>query len=326
MYDDVGTLQHYPIEGEHIRSLRTKSQVGPIRTLIQEGISQQFGEASDVATSKTISKKKAQVDSPKSLLLSFVQELVATAVEIGDDKISARSSRKLHRLVLLCVDYAAKELLASALEKYANAKETSETTFMSPDKVASGATGIDVLVTPSSTTVEDSLAPPIEEFETIEVVDVDEDDDDESMVTAATATTTDDFISDLKEEIILQSLLYRRIHEKKERVFSLLHRNGRRLLVVLPPDAQSVATFEEEANRTKWVDTMLNNDDRVEGMLSYLAKTQPDIYEQVGQKRKLSMRTVALNTEQTISLARVCRLNDVRLKKLRSFMRVVGKG
>ena len=49
---------------------------------------------------------------------------------------------------------------------------------------------------------------------------------------SVSSTTTNEFLSELKEEVLLQSLLQKRIHEKKDRVFELKHRNGRRLLVV----------------------------------------------------------------------------------------------
>jgi hypothetical protein len=106
----------------------------------------------------------------------------------------------------------------------------------------------------------------------------------------------------------------------------LVHRNGRRLLVVLPPNAQSVSAFEEEANKTKWVNIMLNMEERIDGMLSlYLAKYKPASYVRIGQTRKLSMRSVALTTGQTIALARVGGLNDTRMKKIKSYMRHIGK-
>jgi hypothetical protein len=38
-----------------------------------------------------------------------------------------------------------------------------------------------------------------------------------------TSTTTAEFLSELKEEVVLQSLLQKRIHEKKQRVFQLQH-------------------------------------------------------------------------------------------------------
>jgi hypothetical protein len=113
--------------------------------------------------------------------------------------------------------------------------------------------------------------------------------------------------------------------EKKERVFQLEHRNGRRLLVVLPPDAVTAAAFQEEATCTNWVKTMLNTQERVEGMLAHLDKYYPDLYSTVGQKRHLSTRSVSLNTAQTIALARVGKLNDTRMKKIKSFLKHVGK-
>jgi hypothetical protein len=104
--------------------------------------------------------------------------------------------------------------------------------------------------------------------------DNEEEDEQESIG----SSTTNKFLSELKEEVVLQSLLHKQIHDKNERVFQLQHQNGRRLLVVLPPGIQSVLAFEEEANRTNWVETMLNTDKRVEGMLTHLAKTKPKAY------------------------------------------------
>ena len=37
------------------------------------------------------------------------------------------------------------------------------------------------------------------------------------------------------------------------------------------------------------------------------------------------MKTVVLNTSQTIAFARVGRLNDVGMKKIKSFLRYVGR-
>ena len=96
-------------------------------------------------------------------------------------------------------------------------------------------------------------------------------------------------------------------------------------MVVLPPDIQSVSSFEEEAKKTSWVDTMLNTDERVEGMLCYLAKTNPDTYARVGRNRKLSMQPFILSTTQTLALARLGRLNDTQMKKLRSFLKHMAK-
>jgi hypothetical protein len=70
---------------------------------------------------------------------------------------------------------------------------------------------------------------------------------------------------------------------------------------------------------------MLNTDERVEGMLCYLAKTNPDTYARVRRNRKLSMQPLILSTTQTIALARLGRLNDTQMKKLRSFLKHMAK-
>ena len=206
-----------------------------------------------------------------------------------------------------------------SLERYANDKEMdmlSAKQVMSPpppDRVHSG-----IRVTPMSERHIDN------QTANDNAVQLDDADD---VPVAIVAAATNEFLLDLKEELVLQSLLHKRIHEKKERVLSLVHRNGRRLLVVLPPDTQSVATFEEEANKTtKWIDIMLNTEERIDGMLLYLAKKKPTNFVRIAKTRKLSTRTVALNTGQTIALARVGGLNDTsRMRKIRSFLKQVGK-
>jgi hypothetical protein len=323
MFDGDGKLLHYPIEDEHVRSLRTKSQKGALPKLLDVA-NKQASELVDVAAKDNTSNRKESV-SPKNQVFSYVQELVSEAVKAGDERISLRSSRKLHRLLVSWVDTAAKELLQTTLERYANEKDcfvagAGLKEQQSPDKISSTAT----VVTPPE------LRPPVvalfDDDSTANVTEIwDNEDIDDDQSTVTTTTITNEFLSDLKEEVILQSLLHKRIHDKKERVFSLVHRNGRRLLVVLPPDSQSVATFEEEANKTKWVDIMLNSEERLDGMLSYLAKNKPVNYVRIGRTKKLSMQGVALNTGQTIALARVARLNDVRMTKLRSFLNKVGK-
>jgi hypothetical protein len=116
-YDALGNLSYYPVEDEHVRNLRTKLQRGA-------GVMQKLLNAAKVVhpAVKECPMKKAPVEavdhSPKSLLFAFVQELVLDAGKTGESNISPRAERKLHRLILACVDTAAKELLYSALEKY----------------------------------------------------------------------------------------------------------------------------------------------------------------------------------------------------------------
>jgi hypothetical protein len=321
MYDLEGNLCHYPIEDQHVRALRTKAQRGSLPKLVEAG-TQQASQV-DVASTKESKKKKKYLEqsaSPNALLYDYVTDLVATAGRTGEGEFSPRAKRNLQRMILACVDVAAKELLHSALDKYAlqkdyNVQEKQTTAELtSPDRAIS--TGTIPVLTPASATTDSSL----DEVVVVEGNDGYLSDDDQSI-----GSTTDEFLAELKEEVVLQSLLHKRIHEKKERVFQLEHRNGRRLLVVLPPDTQSVASFEEEARRTGWVDIMLNTPDRVEGMLSYLAKGYSNAFIATGKKRQLSTRIIALNTTETLALARIGRLNDVRLQSIRSFLKNIGK-
>lgn len=70
---------------------------------------------------------------------------------------------------------------------------------------------------------------------------------------------------------------------------------------------------------------MLNTPSHVEGMLRRLATSHPKTYVRVGRQRNMSPKTVALTTSQTIALARVCKLNDLQLKTMRSFLQKVAQ-
>jgi hypothetical protein len=321
-YDAEGNrnLSYYPVEDQHVRNLRTKSQKGGLQKLLNVANCRVIPAVKECPINKT-PVLEAVDHSPKSVLYAFVQELVLDAGKSGERNISPRAQRKLQRLILACVDVAAKELLYTVLEKYSVGKEMGleelgnpkGSSLMSPERIVSEP---QVLVTPSGIeTIEVDGVEALQE----DTITLDDDDDELTVTTAA------DFLSELKEEVLLQTLLHKRIYEKDDRVFQLEHKNGRRLLVVLPPDTQSVASFEQEATRTNWVNIMLNSDERVNGMLSHLAKCHPEKFHQVGKNRKLSTRTVALSTVQSIALARVGKLNDFRMKKIKSYLRHVGK-
>lgn len=317
MYDSDGNLSFYPIEGQHLIPLRTKSQRGSVPRLLDH-----------VATNKKDSGDRIkpnagtkQIDdiSPKGLLLSFLSELVMDAAKTGEAKLSKRSQRKLTRLIDAAVDVEARDLLHAALSKLAfgkmEAMETAKDSVRSPDKPSSSVQ----VISPTTATPPTAAGPrTCKEGVTVDLLEEEDEEEPESP------SSMDEFIAELQEEVLLQSLLHRRVLEKKERVFTLEHKNGRRLLVVLPPDTQSAAAFQEEARRTCWVETMLNTEERQKGMLTHLARTIPHHYTDVGQKRKLSMQPVVLSTAQTLALARVSNLNDMRMKQMRSFIRNVG--
>jgi hypothetical protein len=354
-YDLEGNLLKYPVQDENILNLRTKSQKNVLTILLAAAPASLTTKNND-ETPSPITKKSTMLPSPsktispKGMLFEYIRELIAEAG--AAPKSSDRTWRTLQRMITSCVDLASKELVHALLEKYAVGQDTdiqeSKLAGLSapPDAVFLSAAaplatdgvvvhevsefGSPTLQSPGTwanplAAVDNNENNPV----ILEFYDEDDDveldaggDEDEQSIGSS---TTNEFLSELKEEVVLQSLLHKRIHDRNERVFQLQHRNGRRLLVVLPPDFQSVSAFEEEAKRTKWVDTMLNTDERVEGMLSHLAKTNPKVYEKVGKNRKISMKPAILSTTQTIALAQVGALNDTRMKQFRSFLRNVGK-
>jgi hypothetical protein len=334
-----GELTHYPVHGQHILSMRTKSQreaIGELLALCKKGT------RSDESTPKETArmddgngnKNKEKLDSgkvsPQSFLLSYIQDLVKTASKTGDGKMSRRTQRQLQRMMTTCIDHAAKDLLHDVLAKFTakHAVENNGEEFMSPKanklnaKMATAS-----IVTPSDCSTVMTGPPSVVMTSAVSESGFDEDEtlQDEDDVSVSTKAAADEVMSEIKQESLLQSLLYERIHERKERVFQLQHRNGRRLLVVLPPDTLSITAFEEEATKSNWVKVMLNTPERVEGMLMYLAKYETASYLKIGKQRKLSMKTVSLTTAQTMALARIGALNDDRMGKVRSYLRTIGK-
>jgi hypothetical protein len=64
------------------------------------------------------------------------------------------------------------------------------------------------------------------------------------------------------------------------------------MLVVLPPDTQSTSTFEDEANRTGWIECLIDSEEKTRGMLTYLAKKAPEEYGNIASKRQLITQPV----------------------------------
>jgi hypothetical protein len=329
-YDALGKLSYYPIEDVHMKNLRTKSQRGSLPNLLNAAMKAPSVTTQPKADYPVKHKGVLATDHlPKSLLYAFVQELVMDAAKFGDGKISSRCERKLQRLMSTCIDSEAKQLLHSAIEKYVlcvkEMQMEEDELIASPEKIQSSAQAaiVSPVIPVANTTTTQDTTPLIDDNNGVlavgDVVDVVDEDE-------VTVPVIDDFLIELKEEVLLQTLLLKRVHEKNERVFELEHRNGRRLLVVLPPDTQSVASFEEEATRTQWVAIMLNSEERVNGMLTHLAKLHPEKYIQIAKNRRLSTKAVPhLTTAQTLGLARVGKLNDVRLRRVKSYLHNVAK-
>jgi hypothetical protein len=200
---------------------------------------------------KTTSNQKTlpcKTISPKGMLLDYIRQLIKESG--GSQKTSDRDWRTLQQLITTCVDVVAKELLHALIEKYAFVEkdEVKQAGLPAPPgPVLSSATtdgvvgvvikpvvdfGSPMSQSPGSSTrplavVHEETDPVILEFDNdndgVEFGgDLSGGEDDQS----AGSTITNEFLSKLKEEVVLQSLLHKQIHDKKERVFQLQHRNG----------------------------------------------------------------------------------------------------
>ena len=110
----MGSLHVNPVENEHVRTLRTKSERGSLSRLVDTATKDINNKAFEEEAVKT--KITKQLESPESQLLAYVQEMVDSAVMRGDGKPSPQASQRLHRLLLLLyVDAAAKERIAGEI-------------------------------------------------------------------------------------------------------------------------------------------------------------------------------------------------------------------
>jgi hypothetical protein len=104
MYDKDGNLSHYPVENEHVKNVRTKSQKGSLPGLVNLG-TKQASDANAAAKERIDSKQVVGKDaSPKTVIFTYIKELVGDAGKNGDGIISPRANRKLQRMMTACVD------------------------------------------------------------------------------------------------------------------------------------------------------------------------------------------------------------------------------
>lgn len=151
-----GVLHYAPIEGQHMTTMRTKSQKGALPKLLDVATKKDTEVFDDNDDSSKKPSNKQQVGkelSPKGLLMTYVLQLVEEASKSRSGKLSPASQRYLIRLFNAAVDVEAKDLLHAALEKIGSGlfKDPSKATSSTPDKVAHALDErSSVLVTPSA--------------------------------------------------------------------------------------------------------------------------------------------------------------------------------
>jgi hypothetical protein len=93
MYDEEGNLSHYPVDDEHVKIIRTKSQRGSLPALVNVGNKMR---STTVPTKGQTDKKQASTDvHPEIGLLTYIEDLVKEAAINGENIISKRAKRHL---------------------------------------------------------------------------------------------------------------------------------------------------------------------------------------------------------------------------------------
>ena len=280
---------------------------------------------SDVPGTPSCSRKNNNNPvTPEERAVGFVlDQMNGVAAGLGDKEyqVTTRCQRQIRKSIQGMVNDAAVEMLEKAIANLSGGEKLGAIT---KSKVHSPPT--DRL--PGSSTT--SMVTPPARRSLANDIHLSSDDDDNEVNGVENEGTA--LISHLKEEALLIGLLTKKLQsnttdeDRHKRVFPLHTNNGKMLLVVLPPDTQTVDTFIERARKSNWVSDMLQDDNefKLEGMLSYLAKQQPTEYKKVAASQRLDLTPVALDTAETVTLGRLLNLNDTQLQLLRSYLKRIG--
>ena len=330
-YSLGGILQKMPLMGVHLPGIRTK--------VSRRLTARMINASSNVEPKSNATTNADDNKSNKGTMTMYIDNLIAEvkkeimyASRQGKSYVfTQRAERMLRKAAVLAMTGAVQDLFEAWVDRLEAAnkqkevegvEECTSTPASSTRRVATEDLSRRMIFahTPSTAPglrVDNNhqpipqITPPVD---LTEVVDVEVDESDIDIV-----------ITQLKEQTLLQNLFHKQLMDKNERVLVLEHKNGRRLRLFIPPDCQNTKSFVDEAKRTHWINDMLHNDVQRDGVLLYLAKTQPETYLKVANARKLRISPEVLNTPQTIALGRLCGLNDTQMAKLRSFLNHVGK-
>jgi hypothetical protein len=250
---DADSLVLYPVQGVNfLRRHHTRKNVetNALPELVHFGNKEMEAKMRATTTAavdnleEKESKRQQLTIRPEEMLLEFINECIVHAATTGIGKMSTRSTRAYRRFFPRIVTMAAQDLMQAAFNKYGETiveqkqgiqKETTATILSPPrpDEVLSiasaeqtGCAGGAVLVTPAPL-AKSTLRPTIfRQEENDDIVEVlfegnKEGGDDDELVQGeqeliAASTTTNEFLANLKDEVVLQMLLHKRIYDKKE--------------------------------------------------------------------------------------------------------------
>jgi len=296
-------LDIFPIMGVHMPGIRTKVSRRLAADLLRLS-SPAVGKLPVASAQEDTDKdsNKATMTMYVNDLLDVVRKELISASREGDKyTYSQRMERMLRKAGVRAIKSSVRAFVEDWVDRFGSIKEAEEclSTPANERIRSSNMTAMETIeprdLTNTTTPLQRVLAPLITPH-----VDLTEDNDEADF---------DIVLSRLKEETILQNLLHKRFLNN-ERVLQLEHRNGRRLRVILYPDALTTKSFVDEAKKSQWVNQMLYKSSQKEGMLVYLLKTAPDIYFEVAASKKLRVTVTVLDTAETLALGRLTGIND----------------
>ena len=323
-YERDGSLSLLPRLNVHRLSMKPREARFKL-TVLLAAVNSKDGDKKQESNGKTTSTPTSNGDSsiePGGRLVEYVRgeiEGVAAKFGVKDYKLTARADRQLKKTVTKMVNDAAVMMLEKAI---ANLND-GEKAVVSPTKSPTTTSKSPTATTAKST----AIVTPAARRSLNTAINLSDDDELTEEEESSKA-----FLTGLKEESLLIGLLSKKLNDNdnsasNKRVFTLHTNNGRVLLVVLPPDTQSVDSFVETAKKTNWVDDMLKDklDNKLHGLLSYLARQQPTAYQEIAGQQRIQLTDRVLDTTQTVALRRLLGLNDQQLQQMRSYLKRMGK-
>jgi len=325
MYSIGGVLEYFPMRGVHMPGIRTKGSRRLAADIVMmsspvTAATTPTGAPHDAADADKQNNKGTMTLYINDFLEVVRHELNEAADQGNKYSYSQRLERILRKAAIKAIRGSVGAFVEDWVERMGEAKE--ECVFSTPANDWRR-TSLPNLSNASSTIQPRDIAKETTPKQRVQLahplitppLDLTEENDDESDFAIV--------LSRMKEETMLQNLLHKRLLNN-QRVLLLEHKNGRRLRVILYPDAQSIKSFVDEAKRSQWVNKMLHSDVQKEGLLVFMVKTQPDMHLRVAKERKLRVTVSVLNTPETLALGRLTGVNDTQMCKLRSFLRHVG--
>ena len=326
-YNSKGELHLYPRVHRHkisIKPREARAHLSVLMAAVKQWNKQQESTNDDTVNNCIPSTPGRSVGdnaaTPTDRLLKFVIGQMKSAAQ-GCSKgspfsVTTRAERQVRKSLTSLVNEAAVSMLQDAIGRMSRPdKSPTQVCAAHPSSSSNTESGVCAVITPARRSLTTAINLSSDEEDAVDPVG-------------------NALLKELNEESVLISLLGKRMGGVGEssnnckRVFPLHTNNGKTLLVVLPPDTKTKASFIDKAKRTRWIDDMLedgDSDNKRQGILSYFARQNPTGYKATAEEERLQLTPTALETHETVAMARLLNLNDQQLQLMRSYLRRMGQ-